>query len=115
MITLCVDQNNDLCVKKSNLETITGLKAVIQSCEQAAKTQLGEVFLDTTRGVPNTETIWTSRANIAQFQSYLQRMILSVPDVIGVKSLETDIVENNVVYSIEIETIYGTEIITNVV
>lgn len=115
MITLSVDSTNDFNLNKSSLVLKTDLEAVIQSCEQAAKTQLGEVFLQTSRGIPNFDTIWTSGANIAQFENFLRQVILSVPDVTGIRSLTTENISNSVIYTVEIESIYGSGVVTNAI
>ena len=115
MTTILVDECNDLQTTNGSLSLISELEGAIQSCEQAAKTQFAEVFLNTVRGIPNFETIWASRANVAQYEAFLRRIILTVPDVTGIASLNIEVQDNLLTYTIEIETIHGEGIVTNAV
>jgi hypothetical protein len=107
-----VDSKNDLYINNDGLMAINqGLNAVIQACEHVAKSQLLEMVLDQDRGVPNFETVWNGSPNIAQFESYLRRNLLTVKDVIEISSLETRVQNNVLLYTAEIRTIYGTGVL----
>jgi hypothetical protein len=99
--------NNDIFIRNGQLAIATDLSAVLKTCQQVAKAQLGEMVLAQDRGVPNFETVWTSRANIVQFEAFLRRVILSVEGVTGIRSLETIAQGDVLSYVAEIETIYG--------
>jgi len=107
MRTIAVDVNNDLEVTTNNLSLKSGIFEIMQSCEQAVKTQLGEVIYNTKTGVPNFQTIWQSGANIAQFESHVKQMILGVEGVTSISKFNASIRNNLVVYSATIKTIYG--------
>lgn len=110
-----VDSNNDLFIKENGTLAInTQLQAVLQACEHVAKSQLFEMVLDQERGVPNFETIWNGSPNIAQFEAFLRRNILTVPDVIEIVSLETNVQNNVLRYVAEIRTTFGTGVLNGV-
>lgn len=107
MRTISVNSMNDLEVSTNNLRLKSGILEVMQSCEQAVKTQLGEVIYNTQTGVPNFQTIWQSGANIAQFEAFVKQMILNVDGVLSITKFSASIRDNLVVYSATIKTIYG--------
>lgn len=107
-----VDNNNDLFIQNNGQLAINrNLEAVLQACEHIAKAQLLEMVLNTERGVPNFETVWNGSPNIAQFEAYLRRNLLTVPDVIEIVSLDTTVQNNVLSYLAEIRTIYGTGVL----
>ena len=114
MITFRTNSNNDIYVSSGEIAIASELQAIIEVCENVAKSQLGEMFLAQDRGIPNFQTIWTSSANVAQFEAYLKRSISAVDGVIGIKSLNVQVSNNVLSYQIEIETIYGTGVIGGV-
>ena len=105
---LAVDAKNDLYIAEDgNLAIHTGLLAVMQACAQAVKTQFGSVVLQTNIGVPSFELIWSGTPNLLQYDVFLRRAILSVPDVLEVVSLDIQAADNKVTYQATIRTIYG--------
>lgn len=108
------DKSNDLFINLEGLlSTSTGLDAVMQNCETAAKAQLGEMVLAIDQGIPNFQTIWQSAANVVQFEAYLRRTLLAVDGVLEVTNLETVVQSNTLFYTATIKTIYGQGTITN--
>jgi hypothetical protein len=108
-LVLAVNGSNDLYVgPDGSLATAEGLFAVMQACQQAAQTQLGEMIYAVDQGVPNFTTIWNGSPNLAQFDAFLRRALLAVPDVTGVESLEIDRSGNTVSYVARIQTSFGT-------
>jgi hypothetical protein len=103
-----VNENNDIFIgRNGNLAIARDLEAVLQICAQVAKAQRGEMVFRVTDGIPNFQTIWNGKPNIAQFNAALRKAILSVPDVTNIKELTTAIQNNVLRYRITIETIYG--------
>jgi hypothetical protein len=110
--TFAVNDNNDLFIDANgNLSITSGLEAVLQNCEHAAKAQLGEMVLDTTRGIPNFDTIWVGVPNIPQFEAALGAALRNVTDVIDVISLVTRLEQDVLIYEATIKTIYGVGVI----
>lgn len=106
--TLAVNENNDLYIAgDGRLAVRETLEAVMQNAQQAAQAQLGEMVLSIDQGVPNFQTIWESSANVAQFQAYVRRAILSTEGVIEVKELDTVVRDNAIFYTATIVTVYG--------
>lgn len=102
------NENNDLYIASDgNLAIKTALEGVIQACEHAVKAQLGEMILAIDQGVPNFQTVWNGSPNLPQFEAYVRKAITGVAGVIEVKELQSDVVENVLVYSATIRTIYG--------
>lgn len=107
--TFTTDSNNDIFIgSNGNLSISSGIEGVLQACQTAAKAQLGEMILAIQSGVPNFQTIWESTRNVAQFEAYLLRTLLSVDGVRGVKELTTAVNNGILSYSAVIVTIYGT-------
>lgn len=113
MRTFATDFNNDLYVVGDDLAMYEGIEAVMQLCEHSVKAQLGEMILAMEDGVPTMQTVWQSAANIAMFEAYLRRAIMSVPNVTGIASLAISVEGSAVVYSATIQTIYGIGNINN--
>lgn len=108
MRSLAVNENNDLYIKDDGMMAVNyDLLAVMQSAQHAAQAQLGEMIYSIDEGVPNFQTIWTSAANVAQFQAYVRRAILSVDGVVEVRELDTVVRDNAIFYTATIVTIYG--------
>lgn len=114
--SLAVDSNNDLYLDNNgNIAIVTGLTAVMQSCQQAAQTLLGEMVLQTNQGIPYFQVVFTGVPNVAQFEAALRTAFLAVPGVTQVASI--DIIQtgdpdsaepfNALSYTATIDTIYG--------
>src|ERR1700753_607681 len=73
-----------------NLILSTGQDAVLYSCQNLARTVLGECVLQTTRGLPNFETVWNGTPNLAQWEIALRAALLSVDGVIEIVSVLLD-------------------------
>lgn len=106
--TLAADASNDLFVNGSGvLATRTGLQAVLQVCEHAAKTVRGEMLFAVDQGLPYFTTAWAGSPNRPQFEAALRRALLAVPDVLDIVELETEAANNTLSYRVTIKTIYG--------
>ena len=111
--TFTSDSTNDLTLGgNGNLSISTGLQGVLHACATAAKAQLGEMVLSTNKGVPNFQTVWSSRRNIAQFESYLRATLERVAGVKKVNELEVTTDGSVLRYGAQIETDYGTGALT---
>ena len=115
--TFSTNSLNDLFIgDDGNISVSEGINSVMQACEQAAKTQLGEMIFQTEQGIPNFDTIWSSGiSDIPEFESALRATILAVQDVVYIKSLDIKFVEGNLIYMAVINTIYGEGTTNNVV
>lgn len=106
--TLAVDSNNDIYLNaENNLAIATGLQAVSQNCEHAMKTLLGECVLDLPRGIPNFETVWNGRPNLAQYNLASVLALQAVEGVVKVPAFESVKVGDALQYTATIQTIYG--------
>ena len=109
-----LNANNDIFIGLDGLLSVSdSLDAVLQDCATAAKAQLGEMVLSIDQGVPNFQTIWESAANVAQFEAFLRRTIMSVAGVTEIKSLSVVVQNSTLFYTAEIVTIYGQGALTN--
>ena len=107
-MTFAVDTDNDLFLSSTrNIAISTGLQAVLEYCEHAMKTVLGECVLDIERGIPDFETIWSSRANLPQYIFAAVLALRAVEGVQSVKSFNAGYVGESLVYQATIITIYG--------
>jgi len=109
---LAVDSNNDLYIDGTgSIAFVEGLDCVLQNCEHAMKTMLGECVLDIERGIPNFETIWLGSPNVPQYVLAARVALEAVADVDEVTAFDTAQVGDVLTYSATIVTVYGTGII----
>lgn len=107
-IVLSVDAKNDLYIgPNGSLALSTGLQAVMQACQQAAQTQLGEMIYATDQGLPNFAAVWNGAPNLSQFEAYLRRMLAQVAGVTAVVDATVAVANNVLSYTATIQTIYG--------
>lgn len=112
MQTLQTNSVNDLFINTSNsLTMLTGAAAVAAACKSACLGQLGEMVLETGKGLPNFQTIWIGTPDYAIWQSYLENTIMNVPDVTSVKSIKITAGNNKLNFVAEINTVYGPSIV----
>jgi len=112
MITIATNENNDIYLgADGNLVLLSGLDAVLQSCEHAMKGVRGEMVYQVQAGVPYFETVWDQK-NIPLFESDSVVEILAVPDVIRVNRFDTVQVGDVLQYEVEIVTQYGQGVIS---
>jgi len=113
-ITLAVNKNNDIYLgTRGNLVLAVDLQAVLQSAQQAVQTLLGELLYNTNRGMPNFQLIWNGTPNLPQYRVALQSLILTVPGVTEVISIDLSFSNNILSYSAIIATTFGTGTISN--
>ena len=68
--TFAVDANNDLVIGGDDrLSIVSGLEAVLQNCEHAAKTILNEMVLAQGEGIPYFEAVWIGVPNLAVWEA----------------------------------------------
>ena len=80
--------NWDLMVDASgNIAVITGPAAVAQNVASALKTFLGEVFFDTTMGVPYFQQILGQEYSLSLLQAQFNAQALSVSDVVDSETI----------------------------
>ena len=86
---------------------LSGIPAVAQAATNACLTQLGECVLQTGEGLPNFGLIWVGTPDFALWESYLQNILLNVPGVTQVNSINLNSLNRVFSYVAEIQTIYG--------
>lgn len=112
MRCIAVDEKNDMYIgENGNLALNSGIDAIMQACANAVKAQLGEMILETNRGIPNFQTVWNGAPNIAQFEAFLRRTILEVEGVTNILNLTTRVNNGTLFYEVDIQTIYGSEVL----
>lgn len=107
MRTFKVDDDNRLVIENGNFVIVEGIEAVKYSCEQAVKTQYGEMIFDIQGGIPYSAIVWNGQPNLIQVDAFLRKVILEVPEVIGISSLDIDVSKNTLSYQATIKTTYG--------
>lgn len=112
--TLAVDANNDIYIDGAgNLALVTGVTAVLQTCEHVVKTILKEMVFAQNQGMPYFETVWNGTPSTDPFDAAFRLRIAQVPDVTGIVDLEITQVADSFTYTATISTIYGTGTISN--
>jgi hypothetical protein len=116
--TFAVNANNDLYVdNEGNIAIVFDIQAVLQNCEHAIKTRLGEMVLQVNGGLPYLEAVFVGVPNIPQYEAAARAAILAVQGVqelILFNAIQTQVIPpfstrptTALVYSAIIRTIYG--------
>lgn len=100
-------QNDIYIDKNGNLAIFQDLLAVLQACEHAAKTLLGEMILATDQGIPYFQSVWNGVPSLQQFEAALRTAFLAVDEVVEVVSLFTLRDDDNLNYTAVIRTTFG--------
>lgn len=108
LTTFKVDENGDLfLVDGANLGLIFDEEAVAQDVGQATKMLLGENPYDTTQGVDYFGTVFSPQPDYDAFRVQLAREALTIPDTTGVLGVELSKEGNNLIFKMEVATVYG--------
>ena len=111
-LTFSVNANNDLFIGvDGNIAMSEDLDAVLFTCENAVKAQLGEMFLQVDRGLPNFEILWVGNPNFVIFEGILRQALETVPGVEQVVSLDINRENDVFSYRAVILTQYGQGVI----
>ncbi len=111
--TLGFNANNDIYLgDDGNLVMLSGIEAVAGACETISKSQLGEMVLTTTQGLPNFQTVWIGVPNLRLWQSYLLTALQNVSGVQSVNNLSLQVTDGILAYTATIKTPFGTTQIT---
>lgn len=105
--TFAVNGNNDLFAASGTLTLLNDRDAVLQICEHAAKTILGELVFATDQGMPYFETVWSGSPSTAPFEAAFRLRIPQIEGVASIESLTSEQVEGRMRYEAIINTIYG--------
>lgn len=107
-----IDENNDIFIATDGRLSISvDLDATMEACQTAVQAQLGEMILAIDEGVPNFQTIWQGARNVAQFEAYVRRAIMSVDGVIEITEFNITVQENVAKYQATIRTVYGSGVL----
>lgn len=115
-LTFETDNNNDLTLgSDGNLSMISGLDAVIQQCEEAMETLLGELIYDKTKGIDYGNTVFSGSPDFVKFERQASAQLLAVDTIQNVTDFTLEIVGDTLRYTAIIDSTLGTGNITNVV
>ncbi len=107
-ITFGLNQNNDIYLgANGNLVVLSGIEAVAGACGTIARSQLGEMVLATTQGLPNFQAVWIGVPNLRLWQSYLLSALQNVSGVLAVTNLSLQQVDGILSYEATIKTPFG--------
>lgn len=110
---IAIDSNNDIYMDSTNnLALATGVTAVAQAAQTASLAQLGEMVLFTTQGMPSFQSIFVGEPNYGLYQAALVSAIQAINGVVTVNSIDISVQSGVMSYVAEIETIYGTMVVT---
>ena len=112
MSTFLAGKNNDLIVNGGQIGLLSGLEATLQLSRHYAQTLHGEMIHAMTDGVRMFDTAF-NKPRRALFANELRKRIMQVPDVIAVTDIDVRFSGENLVYSVTINTTYGTGEINN--
>lgn len=110
MKTLATNGSNDIFLgHDGNLALISGINATLQTCEHVARTRLAELPYAQSRGIPFFDIALGSSPDMSLYDMYLRKVYLKSPGVTGVGNISFQLVGDELKYTAEIKTIYGTE------
>lgn len=112
MSTFLTGRNNDLVINGGQIGLVTDLEATLQLSRHYAQTLHGEMIHAMTDGVRMFDTAF-NKPRLALFANELRKRIMQVPDVVSVTDINVRISGENLVYSVTINTTYGTGEINN--
>ena len=116
--TFAVNATNDLYVDgNGNIAIVYDIQAVLQNCEHAIKTRLGEMVLQVNQGLPYFTAVFVGVPNIPQFEAAARAALLAVQGVqelILFNAVQMQVIPpfssrptTALVYNAIIRTIYG--------
>lgn len=112
--TFAVDANNDIFIGLDDrLSFNAELDALLQLCEHAATTLLGEMVLAADQGVPYFQALWSGRPNLPVWEAAFRQRVLAVEGVTAIVALTTRRDGDRLIYSATIRTTFGTGTIGN--
>lgn len=108
MRIFAVDKNNDLYLAPNGqLAVNTELAALMQTCEHALQSLLGEMVFSSGRGLPYMETVWSSAPNPRLFENAARHTLRGIQGVLAVASFTCEARENTLFYQAVIRSVYG--------
>ncbi len=107
MKTVKVDDSGDRVTDNGLFVYLFNLDAVIQTCEQVMKQQLGELQYDLTKGVEYFNNVFNGEPNFQLFEFQARQQILNVGGVTSIDSFSYTHIDEVLSYTATIKTIYG--------
>lgn len=112
MRTLATNAQRDIFLGlDGNVSVVTDLDACLESCKRAGMVRLGELPYAQTRGAPFLEIM--ESLDLSLYEFYVRQILLTVPGVTSVQSVEFSLANQRIDYTAQINTIYGTGSISN--
>lgn len=105
-----IQHYNDLYLDSgNNIAFVSNLEALKHVVENVVRTQFGELQLNSTKGIPYFETIFSSRTNVDYWKAYMIDAIESVDNVDSCELFEIDISEDTQIltYRAYIKSTFG--------
>lgn len=113
MSTFLVDSKNDLVLVGDTLEIVGGLEGALLAAKHYAQTLRGEMMHDMQSGVRFFETAYNQpRLNL--FANDMRRRIMQVEGVRSVTKFDARLSQDELIYSVHIETIWGSGEVGNI-
>ena len=110
-----INENNDFYLDKNgNLAISRDLTATVEICKQYMQTILGELVLNTNKGLPYFQSVWSGVPNLQQFEAAARAAILSVEGVTQIQSFSFQVNDKTLSYTAVIVTEYGSGIVEGV-
>ena len=108
MKTIALNEVNDIYIDKSgNLVIAEEKEALRQICLTATRTVYGELPFNTNFGIPYFDILYTGKSNLDLFRFYLQRIILSIENILSIKSIKFVTNNNQLSYNIIVNSSFG--------
>lgn len=114
LTTLETNSANDLyCPDGQNLSLLQDEEALVQDVRAAGLMRVGEDLFNALSGVDYFGTIFAAHRDLDGFRVSLVNVITSFDDVISINRLTITESANDVIWSAEILTVYGSTTVTN--
>ena len=113
MSTFLVDSKNDLVLAGDTFQIESGLQGALLAAKHYAQTLRGEMMHDIQSGVRFFETAY-NQPRLKLFANDMRRRIMQVDGVRSVTKFDARLSQDELIYSVYIETIWGGGEISNI-
>lgn len=107
MITLGVNQNNDIFARNGRLVLAYGIDACMQSCARSVKSQVSEMPFNFDKGVNYKDFIFNGSPKWNSFISACKAQIIAVKGVQSIRSFQVAFKDGLIAYEAIIQTKFG--------
>lgn len=107
MMSLNQDLKRDFVIMAGRIQTVSDLRSAIVIIDNVVRSQLGEYKYNTTKGIDYENNVFTSNPNLQLFEFQVRKNVLALSFVDGIESFDYNVNNNELEYSMNVRTTYG--------